>query len=210
MFFVSIFAPVLQLLLKILEGSEALFSRYGIKSITMDDVARELGISKKTLYKFVTDKNDLVEKTLDYHLQRNEKTCELLVNEQQNPIDAMLAIGDFFSQQMKDTSPSLLFDLRKFHHEAFKKLDEYRLNCIAQRLEENLKEGIEQEYYRPDTNIQIIPRLYMSMIDALLDGPYFPRDKFRFEEVVQEILIYHIHGIATQKGLDYLKQKFNK
>ncbi len=199
----------MQTLLKILEGSEHLFSRYGIKSLTMDDVARELGMSKKTLYQYVSDKNDLVEKTLDFHLQHSKHTCELLIEDQKNPIDAMMAIGDFFSQHMRDTNPSLMFDLRKYHTGAWKKLDEYRFETIMKQIQENLNRGIEEGYYRNDIDVTIIPRLYIGLTDAILESSYFPRDQFKFEEVVSQMLLYHIHGIATQKGKEYLKNKHN-
>lgn len=199
----------MQTLLKILEGSEHLFSRYGIKSLTMDDVARELGMSKKTLYQYVSDKNDLVEKTLDFHLQHSKHTCELLIEDQKNPIDAMMAIGDFFSQHMRDTNPSLMFDLRKYHTGAWKKLDEYRFNTIMKQIQHNLNKGIEEGYYRDDIDVSIIPRLYIGLTDAILDSTYFPRDQYKFEEVVKQMLSYHIHGIATQKGKEYLKNKHN-
>lgn len=209
MFVFYTFAPDLQTLLKILEGSEHLFSRYGTKSITMDDVARELAMSKKTLYQYVTDKNDLVEKTLEFYLQRHRHTCEVMIEENQNPIDAMLAMGDFFSQQMRETSPALMFDLRKYHGTAWQKLIEFRFDCIVNQLKTNLTNGIEQEYYRPDIDINIIPRLYISMIDGILEGTNFPRDAHKFEDIVKQMLQYHIHGIATQKGIDYLKQRIN-
>jgi AcrR family transcriptional regulator len=209
LFFIYL-CPVLQLLLKILEGSENLFSRYGIKSITMDDVARELGISKKTLYQFVNDKNDLVEKTLEFYLQRHRHTCEVLTEDNKNPIDAMLAIGDFFCQQLKDTSPALMFDLRKYHSGAFHKLGDYKQACISEQLEKNMERGIKEGFYRPDVDTKIIPRLYMVMADAVLESPYFPRDKFKFEDVVKSMLTYHICGIATPKGIEYLNKQSNK
>lgn len=200
----------MQTLLKILEGSEGLFGRYGIKSITMDDVARELGMSKKTLYQYVSDKNDLVEKTLDFQLQRSQHTCELLIEDQKNPIDAMLAIGDFFCQHMKDTNPSLLFDLRKYHPGAWQKLDEYRLETIANQIKNNLVRGIQEDFYRSDIDLNIIPRMYVAMSHSVLEGSFFPRDKFKFENVIQEMLVYHIHGIATQKGIEYLNKNYKK
>lgn len=203
-YFLYTFAPDLQTLLKILEGSEALFGKYGIKSITMDDVAKELGMSKKTIYQYVSDKNDLVEKTLDFHLQRSEHTCELLIKEQGNPIEAMLAIGDFFCQHMKDTNPSLMFDLRKYHPTAFQKLDEYRLETIVKQIKGNLELGIKEGFYRNDVDTDIIPRLYIGMVDGILESNFFPRDKFKFEVVVNQMLRYHIHGIATPKGIEYL------
>ncbi len=196
----------MQTLKKILEGSEALFGRYGIKSVTMDDVAKELGISKKTLYQYVSDKNDLVEKVLDFHLQHCEHTCELLAEEQTNPIEAMLAIGDFFYQHTKDTSPSLLFDLRKYHPSALQKLNEYRSKTVVAQLKRNLTQGIDENLYRDDINIDIIPGLYIGMVDGILESNFFPRDTFKFEEVIHQMLRYHIHGIATSKGIKHLNK----
>lgn len=175
----------------------------------MDDVARELGMSKKTLYQFVNDKNDLVEKTLDFYLQRHRHTCEVLHHDNKNPIDAMLAIGDFFCQQLKDTTPSLMFDLRKYHVEAFHKLGEYKVSCIGDYLEKNMEQGIREGYYRADVDVKIVPRFYMLMADAVLESPYFPRDQFKFEELVKNMLEYHIYGIASPKGIEYLKHKKN-
>ncbi|HYG17008.1 MAG TPA: TetR/AcrR family transcriptional regulator [Bacteroidia bacterium] len=197
----------MQTLFKILEGSEHLFQRYGIKSITMDDVARELGMSKKTLYQYVTDKNDLVEKTLEFHLQRSRHACEMMIEEMDNPIDSMLGIGNFFSQHMRDTSPALMYDLRKYHQSAWQKLDEYRENCIIKQIAKNIEKGIADGYYRSDINIEIVPRLYVAMVDAVLERRNFNRDTPRFEDLVNELYSLYLHGIVTPKGLEYLKQK---
>lgn len=212
-FFVSIvfsvlpLHPVLQTLFKILEGSEHLFQRYGIKSITMDDVARELGMSKKTLYQYVTDKNDLVEKTLEFHLQRSRHACEMMIEELDNPIDSMLGIGSLFSQHMRDSSPALIYDLRKYHQAAWQKLDEYRENCIIRQIAKNIEKGIAEGYYRSDINIEIVSRLYVAMVDAVLERRNFNRDIPRFEDLATEMYKFYLHGLVTPKGLEYLKQK---
>lgn len=194
----------------IFEQATLLFLRCGIKSVSMDDVARELKISKKTLYRFVKDKNDLVSKSLAFHCKREvDITCEI-ISGNSNAIDELLEISKYVGGQLKQVHPSIHYDLEKYYPEAWRIFTAHKMEHIYSCVAQNLEKGIKQGIYRSNINIPIIARIYISRIDAVFDTQIFPQDKFKMLDVYSEMLRYHIRGIASEKGIKYLVQKMKK
>jgi AcrR family transcriptional regulator len=193
----------------ILENTAGLFMRYGIKSITMDDVAKESGISKKTLYQHFTDRSTLVDSTLGYYLEKIELACSGICGEIKNPIDQMLEIGVFFREIARELNPSLLFDLKKYFPGTWKKFHEHRINFIEKNIADNIRLGISLGLYRNDFNIDTVTRIYISMVNLIVSDEEFSSARWDIRELHQEVLMYHLHGIMTAKGKNYLKAKQN-
>lgn len=191
---------------KILDKCEKLFLRYGIKSVTMDDVSRELGISKKTLYQFVENKDDLVKKITKNHFEFENKVVEQIIHHAKSAIDEMFGISNWMHQLSKNLNPSLLFDLRKYHPESWQIFIDHRNNEIYNCIKHNLKRGIREELYRPDINIEILTRIYIARAEMFIDQEIFPYDKFPPEKTFPIFIDYHIRGIATPKGIKYLEK----
>jgi AcrR family transcriptional regulator len=193
-----------------LNEAEQLFKKYGFKSITMDDVSRHLGISKKTLYQYVENKADLIEKIMHNH---NANEMELIAQIQENSTDAideLFNIAVMARQQLKELSPAAIFDLKKYYKPIFDMLismhQEYIYNCIKNNLDRGIKNGL----YRDDLNVDIIARLYMAQTLGLIDDSYFPSDKYKKERVYSEFIRYHFNAITTKKGATILNRKLNK
>jgi TetR/AcrR family transcriptional regulator, cholesterol catabolism regulator len=194
----------------ILEQANQVFLRCGIKSVSMDDVARELKISKKTLYRFVKDKNDLVCKALAFHCSREVSvTCEI-ISGNSNAIDELIEISKYVSGQLKQVHPSIHYDLEKYYPDAWKIFTAHKMEHIYSCVVQNLEKGMKQGLYRTNINIPIIARIYISRIDAVFDTQIFPQDKFKMIDVYSEMLRYHIRGIASEKGIKYLVKKMKK
>ncbi len=183
-----------------------LFMRFGIKSLTMDDIARELKISKKTLYEYVKDKNALVEKAIEYHIENEKKlTCDIM-SEKNNAIDEMLAISNHVSTNIKQIHPSIFYDLKKYHPSAWDTFIKYKTEHIYNCICDNFQKGVEQGLYRKDMNIPVLTKLYISKIDAMMNPDVFPSELFSAHEIYKEMMNYHIRGVASGKGIQYLNK----
>lgn len=193
--------------LKIIEGATRVFMQYGIKSVNMDDMARHLGISKKTLYLFVNDKEELVKRTMDHFFASEDKAIEMLSKKKLSAIDEALEIMKWVLDLLRNLHPSITYDLEKYHPEIFHALKNGRTKTIYECMVSNMIKGQKEGLYRKDFNPHIIVRIYMEHINLLLDTALFPANQWKLSDVYRESFIYHIRGIASQKGLDYLREK---
>lgn len=190
----------------ILEKVKSLYFRYGIKSVTMDDVARELGISKKTLYQYVVDKNDLVTKVVDLEIENNCGTLTHLFNESHNAIEQLFEAHRFINQVIKDYSPVSDYDLKKYYPDIFHKLHSLRREQMYTCMRDNIK-GKQEGLYRIDLNEDIIAKLHVSRFENTFDTEIFSNEEKTSYKVFYEFFIYHIRGIANEKGIKLLEEK---
>ncbi|MSQ78873.1 MAG: TetR/AcrR family transcriptional regulator [Flavobacteriaceae bacterium] len=191
---------------KILMATDALFMRLGVKSITMDDVCRELGISKKTLYQYFTDKADLVYQCMLWDFQKREVECTRLLQEH-NAIDAILSIMEHSSRTLKRLNPVAVQDIRRFYPESWKIFENHKNKFVFQCVSSNFKKGIEDGLYRENMSVDILARIYVETIMLIMSDMVFPAHQFSFLEVYYAFMEYHLHGICTPKGLKYLEKK---
>jgi TetR/AcrR family transcriptional regulator, cholesterol catabolism regulator len=194
----------------ILSKARELYMKYGIKSITMDDVASELGISKKTLYQFVTDKEDLVGKFIDNEIAiRHEEICKCF-RIGLNAIDELFEISIFMNKIMRDQNPATEYDLKKYYPQHFQKIVKTRREGIYSYILLNLKKGKKEGLYREDLNNEIIAKLYLLRIESIQNNDLFTVDEFTSSKLFIELLTYHIRGIATEKGIHVLEKKIKE
>ncbi len=184
--------------------------RYGIRSVTMDQISRELGISKKTLYQYFTDKNDLVSTTIKLHLEENRKYIKGICQKQANAIQQILDIGTLMINIHNEIGHGVLFDLKKYHPEAFEILSNHKVSEIYNNILENLKLGIKQKLYRPDIDINVISGFYMSSIFTCMDSEVPALNQCKFTELYVAFLDYHFHGICTSEGINYFLTNKNQ
>jgi AcrR family transcriptional regulator len=195
---------------QIIAEAGKVFMRLGIRSVNMDDIAQHLRISKKTLYQYVKDKNELVLRTVK-HLTQHHNDCILGICRQgHGAIDESFEITKWVASQVGQMHPSVHFDMQKYHPEAWAILENSSRDNIYQCVSENLRKGIKEGVYREDLDIDIIARIYISRFDVTFDGELFPADKYRFEDVIWEMFRYHIRGIASDRGVKYLVKKVQK
>jgi TetR/AcrR family transcriptional regulator, cholesterol catabolism regulator len=209
-FFVFIFAPMNEELKNILIKVGCLYKKYGIKSITMDDVSRELGISKKTLYQFVQDKNELVAQVIDLDMENqiiffNELFCKGL-----NAIDELFEVNKMVAQMIKHHNPSEDYDLKKYYPDLYQKIHRVRREQIFGHIVANLKKGKEEGLYRVEMNEEIIAKVQLMRIENTFDSQIFTDEELMSPQAFLEIFIYHIRGIASDKGLKILEQKLKE
>jgi TetR/AcrR family transcriptional regulator, cholesterol catabolism regulator len=193
---------------KILAGAESLFMKYGIRSVSMDDIARQLSVSKKTLYQHFADKDELVELMSKVHMDKDVKEYEAIKNASENSIDELSKISFQIKCDFEDMNPSLLFDLQKFHPKAWALWLTHKNDFIMRSIVRNLHQGISEGYYRPDINAEIISISRLVLIEAGFDEGLYPKEKFNLVEVQSQFFDHFVYGICTDKGRElYEKYK---
>lgn len=190
---------------KIFCQAEELFLKYGVKSVTMDDLASHLGVSKKTLYQHFTNKSDLIEKTLSEHLNTEKNALTALRKESENALEELEKLGMHVGLHLQKLNPSIIFDLKRYYPKAWAIVEQYKVDFIYQNILENINRGKREEIYRADLNPEIIARIYLEMVDMIIHVK-FEEKQFETVECYQEFLRYHIRGIASEKGRKVLEK----
>jgi TetR/AcrR family transcriptional regulator, cholesterol catabolism regulator len=207
---VSYFCTMNEELKNILERVLCLYQKYGIKSITMDDVSRELGISKKTLYQYVADKTDLVAKVLELEMEKNRCNFESIVSGEKNAIEELIDVHRFVFKRIKDFNPSTEYDLRKYYPDLYRKTQEERQKKMYERILTNLKQGKAQGLYRKEINEEIITKVTVVRSEISTNVDAFSGNELFTPSFFTEVMIYHIRGIANEKGIKYLEENQHK
>ena len=175
----------------------------------MDDIARHLSVSKKTLYQHFADKEDIVTMTCQSHIEGIWKEFQDIKNNSKNAIDELAKISLCLKQNSEDTNPSLLFDLQKFHPKAWEVWLNHKNKFIRESVIRNLKQGIEEGHYRPEINVEIIAAMRLELVQLPFDDHVFPSAKFNAARVQMQIFDHFVHGIVTEKGKK-LYQKYKE
>ncbi|MDC0579155.1 TetR/AcrR family transcriptional regulator [Bacteroidia bacterium] len=215
-FFVFIVSSIIYLLLsleetvKILNGARLLFMRIGIKSVSMDDIAQELRMSKKTIYKYFKDKRDLVGKVIDTKINEDKTALKKFASQNSNAIQRMIDFSRYISQTKKDLNPTIIYDMQKFYPNQWRKMDEFRSIYIRNTVKNNIKMGIKSGLFRTDINADIIAIMYITLISGMMQQLVSSKNNYQFQTIHFQMVSYHLHGICTDKGRIYLKQHINE
>ena len=194
----------------ILQKVRCLYMKYGIKSVTMDDVSRELGISKKTLYQYVKDKSELVEGIIDEELERHTDYFNTLFGKGLNALDELIEVHKSVSLMLKEHNPAVEYDLRKYYPDQYQRIVSIRREHMYNNILANLRKGKEEGLFRAELNEVIIAKLQILRIENTFDNPFTSAEEFTSEKAFLEMFIYHIRGIASEKGLKELEIKLKE
>ncbi|MCH2197238.1 MAG: TetR/AcrR family transcriptional regulator [Flavobacteriales bacterium] len=195
---------------KIIEAAIGIFMRFGIKSVNMADIAAQLGISKKTLYKYVSDKADLVKRAMEYHCDLEDKQLKEIAEKNLNAIDESFEVMRMVMNMVKDIHPSVLFDIQKYHPEIKKSMEEDRHKIIYDHLTANMEKGMKEGVYRDDIHPDIVASLYVNNVEAIFHKLTFVETEYSFATLYRELFRLHIRGIASAKGIKYLVEKMKQ
>jgi AcrR family transcriptional regulator len=191
---------------KIIQKASDLFLSYGFKSVTMDDIANNLGISKKTIYQNFENKTKLVEATAMYVFEFISNGINCICDLNNNPIEEIYDIKNFVMLHLKDEKSSPQYQLQKYYPRIFKSLKIKQFDIMQDCVTRNLQRGINQNLYRENIEIDIIWRIYLNSMMALKDKELFPDENFSINTLMENFIEYHLRGICTQKGLDVLNK----
>jgi len=197
---------------KILETASEMFFQCGIRSVSMDDISGKLTISKKTLYQYYSNKKELIEQVLKWELAHPKFSFESPKFEGLNAIERYWEFYQFISEMIKKPHHSLEFDLKKYHPELWNDFKNGKMKLFGEELILNIKQGIDEGLYRQELNIDIVSnllvRFYLNMWNEEYD--VFSKEELMSEELNRELTIYHLHGICSQKGIEYLNKITDK
>ncbi len=200
--------------LRIIKKAEELFWRYGIRSITMDAIAAELGISKKTIYQHFTDKDALVMAVTEDQILFSQTCCKKDAVNAVNAIDEIFKVIEFVEIMFKNMKPAVMYDLEKYHPDAFKKFLEHKNKFLYEMVKLNIQRGIKEELYRSEINVELMVRFRLETMLIAFNTEIFPPSKFNLMQLQCEIVEYFLFSMATLKGhkliLKYKDQRLNK
>jgi len=198
---------------RILQAANDMMIQYGIRSVSMDDIAGSLGMSKKTLYQYFKDKDELVEQVIVAIIQKNECECQEDRKLAENAIHEIFLVIDMLEDLFKSMNPAVLFDLQKYHPKAYLIIIEHKYKFLLSQVKENLRQGIEQKLFRPDINIEIMSRYRIETM-FMPFSVEFNRDlNYSIMECQHQIILNFLYGMVTPKGYEmietYRKSKLN-
>ncbi|UEG51057.1 TetR/AcrR family transcriptional regulator [Ferruginibacter lapsinanis] len=192
---------------RIIEGAYELFIRYGFRSVSMDNIATKLGMSKKTLYQHFTDKDELVEAVMEYDITHDEKDCMLSTGNALNAIDEVLNVIDTVADQLSDMNPMVLYEMQKFHPKAFKIFQKHKDEFILKMITQNLHRGVTEGLYREDINIEVIAKFRLESMMLIFNIELFPLAKqYHLKDLMQMIGEHFLFGIVSPKGYKLIQK----
>ena len=194
---------------RIVLGAEELFLTAGIKSITMDDVAKHLGMSKKTIYQFFKDKNELVVALVNKKLKEDEDQMSAIMNQSSNVIEEMINMMKCSEEIFSRINPIVIHDLQKYHPDAWKQFQNFKSGVLVHTLEELLTKGIRQGYIRPEIDVKIIAMMRVAQVEMGFNATVFPVAEFNTWKVQQQFMEHFNYGICTLKGYKLLNEYKN-
>lgn len=172
----------------------------------MDEIAVELGISKKTLYQHFQNKAELVERTLEGHIADDTSAIRGIHDQSGNAIDEMIAIFEHASASLRGLNPTAIHDLRKYYPALWGRYQHYKDEFVLETIRENLQKGMAEGWYRMNLNADIVSRIYASALDNIMDENRFPLMQYGLLNLYSEFIRYHLHGILSPKGIEYYQK----
>ncbi|GGH06191.1 TetR/AcrR family transcriptional regulator [Mucilaginibacter phyllosphaerae] len=189
---------------RIVLGAEELFLQAGIKSVTMDDIARHLGMSKKTIYHYFNDKNDLVIALVEKKLE--EDACQIthIINTSSNVIEEMINMMKCSEEIFGRINPIVIHDMQKYHPDAWGKFQQFKSDVLVKTLEELLIKGMAQGFIREDVDVKILAKMRVNQVEMGFNTIIFPVSQFSPWKVQYQLLEHFNYGICTLKGHELL------
>ncbi len=193
---------------EIIAISSRLFMKHGIRSVSMDDLARHIGISKKTIYLYYENKEALVDDIVQLHVEKEKNEIAEILKNSSNAIDEMHQIAKMVLRTLGEVSTGTMFDLQKYYRKQWTKITDLEKKLTFEVIKQNLIRGKAAGIYRSPVNEDIVARLYVEMAHSIVDDDIFSRQEFGKQELYKQAFHYHINGILSPKG-EILFQKLN-
>jgi AcrR family transcriptional regulator len=190
----------MQVKLRIKQKADELFMRYGIKSITMDEIANQLGISKKTIYQEFGDKDELVDEVISDILLYNQQRCIKDRSEATNAIHEVFLAMEMIQEMFENMNPTILFDMERHHPGTFQKFQQHKYKFLFQKIRENIERGKKEELFRENVNSDVVAKIRLETMMLPFNQDLFPKNRFNLVDLETQLCEYYLFGIATLKG----------
>lgn len=196
--------PLVETRNRIREQAKQLYFKYGIRSVSMDDIAVGLGMSKKTIYQYFADKDELVEAIVEDDIRDTRVDCQECFVQSSNAVEEIFLTMDRMLEHLGQMNPTILYDLHKFHFSSFKKFQEHKNSYLLEIIRKNLERGIGEGLYRPDINVDILSRFRLESMMLVFNMEIFPQTKYSIVEVTMAIIENFMFGVVTTKGYELI------
>ena len=191
---------------RILHHAQTLFMRNGIKSVSMDDIAADMAISKKTLYKWFENKDEIVLATTNRHLHDTQNECARLMTTAGSAIEGLFRMMEWMKHQFTNVHPSIFYDLQKFHLAAWQLWMAHKHDFILTQITANLRRGIAEGLFRADLDVDVLARLRLAQIEMMFDQQLFPPRQFDLQRISVVFIEHFMLGIASPQGHELINQ----
>jgi AcrR family transcriptional regulator len=191
---------------KILALVAGMYLKYGVRSVSMDDIAHELAISKKTIYQHFEDKDDLVKQVTLLVLKDRQNEFDKIGEEAANAIEELSKVSICIRKEFTELNPSLMYDIQKYHPQAWELFLKHEKEVIEKSIVRNLEQGVAQGYFRTEIDVRVLARLRVQQIHMSFDDGLFPKKEFDFTEVQMQMFDHFVYGLLTNEGLALYKQ----
>ena len=195
---------------KLIQASKDLFLRYGIKSVSMDDIARHLGVSKKTIYQYVDNKKHLIDQVFCQHIQFEEEVISNIISNSKDAIDELIQVADFVMAFLKILKPSLVYDLRKYHKDTWQMMETKHFQFIKNTMYNNLIRGMKEGLYRDNIEPDLVMTVYMIKMNYMINNPIDISKEYNLATIYKEVISQHMYGVITKDTYDILEQYLQK
>ncbi len=196
---------------RIQKAASVLVMQYGIRSISMDDIATHLGMSKKTIYQYFKDKDELIEAVVDEIIATNQCSCKADIDRSENAVHEIFLVMDMMAEMFKTMNPSILYDMQKYHPAAFSKFSKHKNEFLYNVCTQNLQRGIKEELYRPEMAVDILCRYRVETMFIPFNPDFQQKLKYSLAKIEEEILVHFLFGLVSLKGykliIKYREQK---
>lgn len=195
-------------LTKIMNAAVELFRRYGFKTITMDDVARHAGVSKKTLYQHFANKQEVINESVTWYKNHLFELCQQIFDSSGNAIEAMVGLMSLMEQTFRQMNPIAMMELQRYYPEGHQRFRETLLTQDVEVIRKNIERGIEEGLYREEINADLMAKIYIETSVSLCVSPVLLNDRYDLHVVNKELMEHFLYGLMTPKGIKlYTKYK---
>jgi len=199
---------------RIKQKAHDLVMQFGIRSVSMDDIAGALGMSKKTIYQFFSDKDQLVEAIIKDKIQYNQGTCLKDKAAAKDAIHEIFLAIEMMQEMFANMNPSIISDMEKFHPKSYAIFHEHKYNFLYKVFTENIARGIAEELYRPDINAEVLIKARLEIMMLPFNQQVYPKNKFRLIDVEIALTEHFLFGLSSPKGhkliLKYQQERIKK
>lgn len=185
---------------RIKQKAHELFMQFGLKSVSMDDIATKLGISKKTIYLFYADKDALVDDVIQSLIKHNQQCCDIDKQRADNAVHEIFLAMDFIMEVFRSMNPSLLFDMQKYYPAAYLKFSKHKNDYLFGVIKQNLERGIKEELYKEDLKVDILARFRVESMILPFNPEFHTKVKQSLAAIEQEITLHFLFGMVSPKG----------
>jgi len=194
---------------RIVSQADMLFLRYGARSVTMDDIAKGLGISKKTIYQYFNNKASIVQEIVRLRCEKEANDIREIVASSTNAAICLIETMRYSSEMFQTMSPQIIYEVKKYYPKAWELVEQHKEDFIIGMIKSNLHQGIKEGLYRKNINVDIVARMHTETVELGFDPRLFPPETYTLEQVENEVFKLFLYGIVTTKGAKIIRDSID-